>query len=85
MSNYNSTFVAVRTKFIRNGIISFEWLVMAVENAIGLNRPIRCARCEGEVRIHRQLSPDGPVAHVEHIHKEDSERCPNGFHYLGKP
>ncbi len=75
----DNSFVAVRTKFIREGQISFMWLTKPVEEVIGTKNEVRCAICEGAVRVHSQRVLHGPRPHVEHLRTEDSERCPNGF------
>lgn len=77
--NLNSTYVAVKTKFIIDGQASYRWLTKPVVDLIGGKNEIRCAICEGPVRIHTQRVAHGPQPHVEHLRSEDSELCPNGF------
>ena len=79
-----SSFVAVKTKFVLNGQVTYQWVVKPVTDVIGTNKPIRCMVCEGPVRIHTQRSIYGPQPHVEHMRREDSEECPNGVHFKGE-
>jgi hypothetical protein len=50
---------ATRRRFRKpDGSTEFEWVSRSVK-AIDKGSDIRCAHCEGEVRIHRQRLPDG--------------------------
>ncbi|QJR10691.1 hypothetical protein DSM104443_01758 [Usitatibacter rugosus] len=46
---------------------------------------VRCLYCHGAVRVHKQKVAHGPQDHVEHTSRTDSEGCPAGHYFLGKP
>lgn len=45
---------------------------------------IRCMHCHGRVRIHRQQVEHGPMDHVEHLSRADSEHCRGGHYFHGE-
>jgi hypothetical protein len=66
---------ATRRRFRKpDGSTEFEWVSRSVK-AIDKGSDIRCAHCEGEVRIHRQRLPDGAPDHVKHTSADDARHC----------
>ena len=61
-----------------------DWFDAYVKDVPKESKPaVRCKYCHGAVRIHRQLVEHGPADHVEHLSRQDSERCQGGIHFLG--
>lgn len=71
--------------FLRDGLKYEEWAPEKVSNLMsGAARgQIRCMHCHGAVRVHKQKVPHGPVDHVEHLSRQDSERCKGGIYFNG--
>lgn len=71
--------------FLRDGKKVEEWHPVEVSSlSSGTERgQIRCIHCHGAVRVHKQQVPHGPVDHVEHRSRQDSERCIGGHYFLG--
>lgn len=67
------------------GVKSARWIVREVK---GLEETptggtIRCRHCRGPVRFYKQKFRDGPVDHVDHVNRVDSEGCAAGAHFKG--
>ena len=45
---------------------------------------IRCYRCHGAARMHRNRVVHGPADHVEHRRKVDSQFCELGYYFSGE-
>lgn len=76
-----------RTLYQRNGERVWDWKTVNVADvdASVSSKDVRCAHCNGKVRVHRKKVEHGPQDHVEHYSRADSEGCPAGDYYLGKP
>lgn len=62
----------------------FKWVEVDVSQlSSGSQHGIRCAHCHGDVRVHKQQVKHGPADHVEHMSRQDSERCRGGHHFKG--
>ncbi len=68
------------------GVKSARWIVRPVKGMDTTPEAgsIRCKHCYGPVRFYKQKFLDGPVDHVEHVHRVDSESCEAGQHFKGK-
>ena len=76
---------AKRTLYQRDGDKVWAWKVVKVtdlDDSVS-SRDIRCAHCEGKVRLHRQQVEHGPQDHVEHYSRNDSEGCRAGHYFAG--
>lgn len=61
-----------------------DWFDAQVKDIPLESHPVvRCKYCHGAVRVHRQHVAHGPVDHVEHLSRQDSEGCMGGFHFQG--
>jgi hypothetical protein len=59
------------------------WKVKSVRDAIvDGDTEFRCKDCGGAVKIHGKRIQDGTGPYVDHRHREDSEYCPGGLHFL---
>jgi len=67
------------------GEMSQRWVeVFASELPSGMQPNIRCIHCHGMVRVHRKHVEHGPIDHVEHVSRQDSENCRGGHHFKGE-
>ncbi len=68
-----------------DGVKSARWIVRPVKgmDTTPESGTIRCKHCHGAVRFYKQKFLDGPVDHVEHISRADSEKCEAGAHFQG--
>ena len=70
--------------FMRDGKMVLEWTQAPVSTLTsGARRDIRCMHCHGPVRVHKKNVDHGPVDHVEHRSRQDSERCKGGTYFKG--
>lgn len=61
-----------------------KWTVVKVSDISADPKPeIRCMHCHGPVKLHKQKVPHGPMDHVEHKERQDSEGCKGGFYFQG--
>lgn len=76
----------VKKLFVRDGQKRFEWVTVAVAEAIreGVTE-FRCKDCHGAVRLHGRHLQHGPAPHVEHKSRQDSEYCPSGMYFRQNP
>ena len=59
------------------------WKVKTITDALDDNdTEFRCKSCGGAVKLYKRRSEDGPIAHIEHKLKSDSEYCAQGLHFL---
>ena len=59
------------------------WKGRAVQDALDdADSDFRCKDCHGAVKLFRKRAANGPASHVEHLHREDSEYCSSGMHFL---
>jgi hypothetical protein len=69
---------------IANGDMELRWMEVSASQVSGVSRDrLRCAHCHGAVRLHRQQVEHGPQDHVEHLLRQDSERCRAGHYFSG--
>lgn len=70
--------------FMRDGKKVWEWVEVPVSTlASGSRADVRCMHCHGAVRVHKQHVDHGPVDHVEHRSRQDSENCMGGIYFKG--
>lgn len=70
--------------FMRGENKVWEWVEVEVSSIIsGARGDIRCMHCYGAVRVHKQQVEHGPVDHVEHRDRQDSEHCKGGIYFQG--
>ncbi len=56
------------------------WKVKSVKDAIDdADVKMRCKDCGGELKVFKSHKVGGPLPHVEHKVKADSEYCPMGM------
>lgn len=72
----------VKRQYLIDGQRVWKWKRAPVSE-VRDGEEVRCYQCEGKVRRHKQRVAHGPQDHVEHISREDSEKCPLG-HYFQK-
>jgi hypothetical protein len=60
-----------------DGQTELRWVVKSVKD-IEKQDAIRCAHCEGPVKIYRQRKEDGPADHVQHLSVDDAKHCKGG-------
>ena len=60
-----------------------KWVAVDVSSLPMVGTEIRCVHCHGAIKLHKQKRATGPVGHVEHRDREDSERCQGGIHFTG--
>lgn len=75
----------VVTLYKVDGKKEYRWTIKPVSSipVTGAKPGIRCMHCHGRVRVHKQKVAQGPVAHVEHLARRDSEGCRGGAHFTG--
>jgi hypothetical protein len=75
----------MKRMFKVDGVKSPRWIVRAVKGMATTPLPgtMRCKHCQGPVRFYKQKFADGPVDHVEHVNRVDSEHCEAGQHFKG--
>jgi hypothetical protein len=58
------------------------WKIKEVAMAIAdSDTEFRCKDCFGPVKLFRSHKVGGPVPHVEHKDRQDSEYCPAGMYF----
>ncbi len=58
------------------------WKTKTVADALAdADTEFRCKDCGGAVKVFRTHKAGGPLPHVEHKNKADSEYCPAGLHF----
>lgn len=58
------------------------WKVKSVREAVtDGDTEFRCKDCHGAVKLHKRNAPGGPVPHVTHQNKADSEYCAGGLYF----
>ena len=74
-----------KTLFLRDGMKVEDWKEVGVSilTSGAAKGQIRCKHCHGAVRVHKRQKLDGPVDHVEHLSRQDSERCKGGVYFKG--
>lgn len=74
----------VKKQFVVDGVREWRWETVPVSKIFdaGPNH-VRCAHCQGAVRVHKQQVSHGPQDHVEHRSRADSEGCRGGSYFLG--
>lgn len=60
-----------------DGQTEWRWVPRPVKD-IAKGDAIRCAHCDGEVRLHRKRVANGPPDHVQHVSPEDARHCRGG-------
>jgi hypothetical protein len=76
----------VKKLFMRDGQKRWDWVVMAVADAIRNGATeYRCKDCHGAVKLHGKHVQHGPAPHVEHKSRQDSEYCPAGMYFRKHP
>lgn len=76
----------VKKQFVRDGVKRWEWVTMAVADAIqdGVTE-FRCKDCHGAVKLNGRHVQHGPAPHVVHKSRQDSEYCPAGMYFRQNP
>ena len=65
----------------KGGYEPFWKLKNVAEALVDGDTEFRCKDCHGSMKLHKQRTPTGAVAHAEHASKIDSEYCPSGLHF----
>ncbi len=73
-----------RERVINDERIKIWEEVSAGELPSGKHPDIRCTHCHGAVRVHRKQADHGPIDHVEHLSRQDSENCRGGHYFSGE-
>jgi len=71
-----------RVRASGNGYEPFWKLKKVAEAVADGDTEFRCKECHGSVKLHKRNTANGPVPHVEHKLRRDSEYCTLGLYFL---
>ena len=70
--------------FKENNEVNHRWVDVEASSLEGVDgKKIRCMHCKGAVKLCKRKIENGPMDHVRHKSRQDSEGCKAGEHFQG--
>lgn len=66
-----------KRRFREGDQVEWRWVVRPVRSVLKEDA-IRCAHCDGAVRLYRRRVDNGQPDHVQHVSLEDARHCRGG-------